>query len=960
MTPEQFRRAGELFEELRDCPPREQMAALDAACPDDPELRARVERLLLADRRADSGGFLENAAMDDAARLIQPELAPDLPAPGTVVGHYRLGARVGVGGMGVVYEAEDLRLKRRVAVKVLPLSPASANSQERIQRFEREARAASQLNHPHIVSIYDAAFDQGCYYIAMEFVEGRTLRRLIATESRLMDAKTVLDLVSQVALALVASHGAGIVHRDIKPENIMVRPDGFVKVLDFGLASMLEAPGGGSPDSELRKILRTRPGHLAGTIHYLSPEQVMGKPATPRSDLFSLGVVAYELATGLRPFDGPTDGAVFEAILNRVPPPPSAIRPAMGDELDAMVALALEKDPEMRIQTAQDLRSHCRRLSRSSSGAAIPATVEVGRRRTAWRSIATTAAVTIATVAALWYFLGLGHQSLPAPAHFERLTASPAEPTSPSLSPDGKQFVYAAVLDGKSHIYLQRTGGSSAVDLTAASGDNNIQPAISLDGNQIAFRSERQGGGLFVMEATGENPRRIAPRGYLPAWSPDGKSIAYSILSVTSPMERMPPPSGLYVVSVESGAERKLPAGDAVQPNWSPHGTRIAYWGISAGGRRDIFTVAASGNGEPVAVTSDQAVDWYPVWAPDGRQLYFLSDRGGTMNVWRVPIDEQSGRTLGAPQPVTVPAQQVGGMALSADGKSLIYSQTSQRSHLVRIGFDPQRRTVVGQPLPLAESNIIGNFTFSPDGSQIVYDTIGDTSENLWVANSDGSNRRRLTSDSFRNRSPQWSPRGDRILFYSDRSGHYDEWLINAAGSGLRALTAAPQDLRMQDGAWSPDGRRILVGRFEGGVELDPDAPKPDGKPKEIEALRSIPGVFPIEWQAGPNGGQVLSDLLVGPTAPEIAVYLPGEGRVERTGASGRRASWVRAEPAFRYFVFGRDTECYLYDRLGKAETLLLSIAPNRFFDLALAPDGRALYYTQRIRRAELWLARLR
>jgi serine/threonine protein kinase len=246
--------------------------------------------------------------------------------------------------MGVVYEAEDLRLARRVAIKILPLEMFAADRRERIQRFEREARAASALNHPNIVSIFDANFDKGCYYIAMEFVEGRTLRALIAEESKTIESKAVLELVSQTASALGAAHQAGIVHRDIKPENIMVRSDGFVKVLDFGLASVRETSNGASD-------LRTRPGHLAGTIQYLSPEQALGKAAGARSDLFSLGVVAYELATGVRPFDGPTDGAIFDAILHRIPAPPSILRPTFGDELDAMIQQLLEKDPDLRFQT---------------------------------------------------------------------------------------------------------------------------------------------------------------------------------------------------------------------------------------------------------------------------------------------------------------------------------------------------------------------------------------------------------------------------------------------------------------------------------------------------------------------------------------------------------------------------------------------------------------------------------
>ena len=363
MNPEEYQRAGELFDQLRQQPESEQMEVLAAACAGKPELRAQVLRLLAAEREADDDEFLQNRALEDAARLIRIE-SPNLPAPGTVVGNYRLDSRVGAGGMGVVYEAEDLRLGRRVAVKVLPDSLTFGEGQERIRRFEREARATSSLNHPHIVSIYDAAFDKGCYYIAMELVEGHTLRNMIAGDSGFTDAKTVLDLVRQTASALSAAHQAGIVHRDIKPENIMVRPDGFVKVLDFGLAKLREPSS--DPDAK-QSDFRTRPGHVAGTIQYLSPEQVAGKPVDSRTDLFSLGVVAYELVTGVRPFDGPSDGSVYDAILNRAPKSPASIRPGVSREMDRLILRAIEKDPNRRFQTASDFRNACMELSGGAS-----------------------------------------------------------------------------------------------------------------------------------------------------------------------------------------------------------------------------------------------------------------------------------------------------------------------------------------------------------------------------------------------------------------------------------------------------------------------------------------------------------------------------------------------------------------------------------------------------------------
>jgi TolB protein len=547
------------------------------------------------------------------------------------------------------------------------------------------------------------------------------------------------------------------------------------------------------------------------------------------------------------------------------------------------------------------------------------------------------------------------------PSRFERLTDSPGEENFPSITADGKQFVYASARSGNWDIYLQRTRGSAFMNLTRDCRDDDTQPALSPDGARIAFRSERNGSGLFVMETTGENPRRVSSMGYLPAWAPDNRHLVYSTDTFTTPGQRMTPRSSLHIVDVDDGSEKTLPTGDAIQPNWSPHGQRIAYWAVLAGGRRDIYTVAASGASPPIAVTADSALDWYPVWAPSGRQLYFLSDRGGTMNIWRIPIDESSGRILGPPEPVTVPAPYVGSLALSGNGQSLIYSQASQRLNLGRIGFDPVRRTVVGTPEPFADQHVAGGFSFSPDGSQIVYDTIGDSSENLWIMKSDGSGRRRLTSGGYRNRAPKWSPKDDEIVFYSDHAGHYDNWLIRVDGSGLHPLTNGTKP-EMQDAIWSPDGKRILGGRFGGAVLLNPQALQPLSQPPEAPGLQDPPGVVCTDWTTGGDGSMTICSLLLGATAPEIVVYFPEEGRLERTGVKGRAPFWLRvAEGAstHRWFVFARDAECFLYDRAVRRETRLFSVTPNRFFDLAVAPDGRHLYFSQRIRDSDLWLAHL-
>ena len=681
MTPEQHKRLGELFDQLYDLPDGERARAIAGLHGSDAELRAKLERLLAGDAEASQAAFLDRPAIEDAAQLLVPNLdahdGADTPAPGASIGAYRLVRRIGAGGMGVVYEAEDLKLHRQVAVKILPRSVAGPEN-ERVQRFEREARAAGRLNHPNIASIYDAGFDKGYSYYAMELVPGSTLRELGRTNPGKIEEETLLDILGQIASALSAAHAEGIVHRDIKPENVIVRPDGLVKILDFGLARMREPSS-----NESLQDLRTRPGQLAGTVQYLSPEQVLGKPATPQSDIFSLGIVAYELASGARPFDGATDGAIFDAILHTDPPLASSRRAGLSAAFDQLVQQALEKDPELRFPTAAEFGRAVKRIARHGA--------PVRRPRSPRRSaeIALACGLLIGAVAT---FLAMDRLRLfsavapsPSQAAFRQLTRGTGTDMWPSVSADGSQFVFAAGDGGKTDIFLQRIEGSRAINLTRDFGAASSQPALSPDGTQIMFRSEQNGGGLFLMGSTGENPRRIAARGYFPAWSPDGRHIAFTTHTFTVPNQVPNPPSILFVLDLDTAAERQLQAPDAMQPNWSPHGWRIAYWGLCEGARRDIFTIDAAGKSPPVAVTADPALDWNPVWSRSGQYLWFLSDRGGTRNIWRVRIDERSGKTLGAPEAVTAPADSVESQALAGEGDTIVYSNASLRSFLMRI-----------------------------------------------------------------------------------------------------------------------------------------------------------------------------------------------------------------------------------------------------------------------------------
>jgi Tol biopolymer transport system component len=536
------------------------------------------------------------------------------------------------------------------------------------------------------------------------------------------------------------------------------------------------------------------------------------------------------------------------------------------------------------------------------------------------------------------------------------MTLGDGDELFPNLFPDGKQFLYASSARGHWDIYLQRTGGSAAINLTPDSPADDSEPALSHDGRSIAFRSEREGGGLFVMEATGEHPRRIAADGHLPQWSPDGKLIAYCDSTFVMPQDRGATVSRLHVLDVATGKERQLITGDAVQPNWSPNGVRIAYWGVYSGGKRQIFTVRAHGNSStPIPVTTGASVDVNPVWSPSGRELYFISDRGGTMNIWRVAIDEESGQVTGDPQPVTMPAPYIQSMSWSQDGSKILYSQGRSQIGLYSVDFDPVGLRVTGPPvLARAGGNQnVGNFRLSPDGGRIVYDTVGDPNEDLWIANIDGSGRRKLTSDVYRDRLPSWSPSGNQILFISNRGGNgYQEYLIRPDGSGLRAITMSGKPVNA--GVWLDDGKTIVASLFQHGLaRLDLQGTLPA---RELQHLPDTPSSKGSYAFVSPAENGLLIGHINGTGENPVVMYSLAEGKLTRLGVKGVRPAWIPGTKN-RYFLFLREDACYLYDRRSGEERRLFQTPHDQLYFLQLAPGARQIYVTRATRDLQIWMA---
>ena len=783
--------------------------------------------------------------------------------PGARLGAYEVLAKLGAGGMGEVYRARDTRLDRDVALKVLPAHLATDEAAR--SRFEREAKAIAALSHPNILAVYDIGQHNSIAFVVMELLEGETLRqRLNDAASAALPIRKVTQIGIEIAHGLAAAHDKQIVHRDIKPENIFLAADGRVKILDFGLARQTLAASSSSTDAATQ-IQQTDPGTVMGTVGYMAPEQVKAAPLDHRADIFALGCVLYEMASGRRPFVRDTAAETMTAILREDPPDLVKDSGTIPAAFEPIVRHCLEKRPEERFQSARDLAFALQSIGSASSdsgrglrtsessGAQVQPATAPRRRRSLVPAIVAILAVAGAFMAGR--YAGGGAPSSGASAQiesFQQLTDTAGLETSPTLSPDGKTVVFASDRDGSNQIYAQRAGSRTPTALT--SGSENSTPVFSPNGERIAFRSERDGGGIFLMSSSGESVTRVSDEGYTPSWSPKGDELVLSHGPFFSPTDASAASPGLIAIETGSGRKREVLRGTqaAMQPAWSPHGQRIAFFALRPNtGQRDIFTVAADGSGADaplVDVTNDAATDWSPAWSPDGTYLYFSSNRGGTMNIWRIAIDEGSGKPQGSPEAVTTPTGYAGRMSFSQDGLTMAYASLDWRSSLIRQPFDSARGQNIGPPTPMFKTmRPIRDHSISADGRWVVFnETVPQ--EDLFVSRLDGSEYRRLTEDAARDRGGVWSPDGQMIYFYSDRGGRYDLWRIRPDGLHLEVMTSVSN---ANFPVVSPDGKRIATsGVSAAGLLLleanrNPDAPvspEPGAAPGQ--------NFWPFSWSA--------------------------------------------------------------------------------------------------------------
>ncbi|OLD66183.1 MAG: hypothetical protein AUI33_11145, partial [Ignavibacteria bacterium 13_1_40CM_2_61_4] len=720
---------------------------------------------------------------------------------GQTISHYRILEKLGGGGMGVVYKVEDTKLGRLVALKFLPKE--LARDRHALERFQREARAASALNHPSICTVYDIDEQDGQQFIAMEFLDGQTLKYHIADKPLAIDQ--VLELCIEIADGLDAAHAEGIIHRDIKPANIFVTKRGHAKILDFGLAKLAperqragEVVGvSGLATVDTVEGHLTSPGTALGTVAYMSPEQVRGEDLDARTDLFSLGVALYEMATGKPTFSGNTSGVIFDAILNRAPPPPVRLNPMVPAELERIIGKALEKDRRLRYQSAADLRTDLQRLKRDSESARIAAVAApLPRGRWLLSLLAVGAAVVMSTIVATGWKLGwFAHhrtsEVAQAPMSVIPFTTFPGRQLLPAFSPDGNQiaFAWGGWSGDNFGIYVKLVGAETTVRLTTHPAAECC-PEWSQDGRSIAFMRDLEHGiGIFVVPALGGPARKIYTTHWkwglfyftTLSWSPDGKFIAFG--DRTSPDE----PYGIFLLSLETLQTRRLTSppshftGD-YGPAFSPDGKMVAF-ARNVKEVEDIYVVPTSG-GDPRQLTFDGRLLGGLAWTPDGGEIVFSSNRAGGFGLWRVPA---SG---GTPERLAVGGVNAFRPAFSPVGHRLAYSQSSWNENIwqMEIPASAHRTT---PPIKLIYSTMQEEGPqFSLDGSKIVFQSTRSGNYEIWMCDRDGSNLVRLTS--FRGPltgTPRWSPDGQQIAFDSRPEGHADIFVIQAEGGPPRRIT---------------------------------------------------------------------------------------------------------------------------------------------------------------------------
>ena len=844
MTPERWQQVKEIFNSAITHRPEERGLFISQACSGDEELRNEVESLIASHEQ--SGSFIDQPAFEAAASWLVNDSAE--LSRGQTIGSYEVISFISRGGMGEVYLAEDKRLLRKVALKLLPAS--FTTDEDRLRRFEQEARAASALNHPNIITIYEIRQAAGSHVIATEYVEGETLRHRLSRAP--LTLSETLNIAMQVADALSAAHKAGIIHRDIKPENIMLRPDGYVKVLDFGLAKLSEQATPAVAAEAPTIQVRTGSGIVIGTAGYMSPEQARGLGVDHRSDIFSLGAVVYEMLARRKPFEGDTPSDTLAAILKSEPPSLSRVAQGVPAELVRIVNKSLRKDREERYQVVKDLWLDLKALKQElefqdklgDGAAALPpgeSTGKVSKPETTRFDSAITllsnalrneypknkkarAAVSVGIIVlivfAYSYLIFWWLTKKDTVAHFSdvkltQLTNS-GNAIDATISPDGKYILYVLSDRSRQTLYLRQVGLANDKEVVPPAPVGYFGITFSRDGTEVYYATKQNlsAGTLYRVPVLGGIPVKVLEKIDAPiTFSPDGKQFA--LIRGSYPNEGE---SAIVIANVDGSGERNLVVKKAPQrfypifftgPSWSPDGKLIAVSVTTTGARTKVFAYSVADGSEKELTTDSwvfaSRVEWMPDMSgllvvggntPVNAMLWFISYPDG--HTRRVTNDLNSYRTV----------------ALTQDGKKLA---SIQSRGLVNLWVVPEGD--VNKAVRLPTGNVSSFFTstgsnvaWAPDG-HIVYVSNEGGNADVWIADPDGNNRKQLTAASSTDVSPVVTADGRYVVFVSWENSKRNVWRMNLDGSNPVRLTSGLADAFP---SLSPDSRWVIYSSLDG------------------------------------------------------------------------------------------------------------------------------------------------